>query len=84
MPKAEEPAAVEPFIDETETAPPPPPEVQSATTVKVRITKMGAGKVSTGAHTPMIGDDTYPAGAMVDLPLNVAQRLEGIGFAEIQ
>lgn len=52
--------------------------------VKVRITKMGDGKVSMGIHVAGIGEAYYEKGEMVDLPLDVAQRIESRGFAEIQ
>lgn len=81
MPKAEPVADI---IDETETTAPPPPTKQSAETVKVRVTKLGDGKVSTGRHIAMIGDEMHKANDILELPLNVAQALEKVGFAEIQ
>ena len=58
------------------------PKIQLAT---VRVTKMGAGKVSNGVHHAVLGDEYYEAGEVVaDMPLAIAEALEQRGYAEIQ
>jgi hypothetical protein len=58
------------------------PKVQLTT---VRVTKMGAGKISNGVHHAVLGDEYYEAGEVVaDVPLPIAEALEQRGFAEIQ
>jgi hypothetical protein len=52
--------------------------------VSVRITKFGAGRVSTGVHIIGVGDVTWGAGDIVALPDRIAAELEKRGFAEIQ
>jgi hypothetical protein len=52
--------------------------------VKVRITKLGAGKVSTGVHIAASGDVMASAGDMLTVPQDVADALEARGLAEIQ
>ena len=51
---------------------------------EVRITKFGAGKVSTGEHVPEQGDKMAKAGDILTVHLSVAEELEAKGFAEIQ
>ena len=52
--------------------------------VNTRITKMGDGKVSMGIHVAGIGEACYERNEEPELPLDVAQRLDDLGFAEIQ
>ena len=52
--------------------------------VKVRVTRLGAGKVSTGVHVAVEGEVMADAGAILAVPEGVAQALEARGFAEIQ
>jgi hypothetical protein len=52
--------------------------------VTVRITRQGAGLVSTGEHRPFAGDATHPAGALLELGRDAAEALEARGLAEIQ
>ena len=52
--------------------------------VKVRVTRLGAGKVSTGVHVAVAGEAMAQAGDMLTLPKAVADALEARGFAEIQ
>lgn len=52
--------------------------------VSVRVTKQGAGQVSTGEHRPFEGDATWPAGALVELAREAAEALEARGLVEIQ
>lgn len=42
--------------------------------VKCRITRRGADKVSTGRHEPMLGDETYAEGEVIELPLSIARE----------
>jgi hypothetical protein len=55
-----------------------------AALVSLRITKFGAGKVSTGRHRAGEGDACFAAGAVAELPREVALALEARGFGEIQ
>lgn len=57
----------------------PPPTI-----VKVRVTKMGAGKVSMGVHVPGVGDAFYEKDEMPEFELSIAQSLEDRGYVEIQ
>lgn len=52
--------------------------------VKIRITKLGAGKVSTGVHVAVEGEVMAEAGAILAVPQAVAEELEARGLAEIQ
>jgi hypothetical protein len=52
--------------------------------VKVRITKRGDGKISTGEHEPGLGDLTYEHREEVSMPRGRALELEEQGFVEIQ
>lgn len=52
--------------------------------VKVRVTKMGHGKISMGDHVGGLGDLTYDHNEEPELPLSMAQELEDRGFVEIQ
>lgn len=52
--------------------------------IKVRVTKLGAGKVSTGAHVAVEGEVMAEAGAIITVPQDVADALEARGFGEIQ
>lgn len=52
--------------------------------VSLRITKFGDGKVSTGRHLAGTGDEFFAAGAVAQLPRDVALALEQRGFGEIQ
>jgi hypothetical protein len=40
--------------------------------VRCRITRRGADKISTGRHEPMLGDEKYAEGEIVELPLSIA------------
>lgn len=42
--------------------------------VRCRITRRGADKISTGRHEPMLGDETYAEGELIDLPLSIARE----------
>ena len=52
--------------------------------VKVRVTKLGGGKVSTGVHIAVEGEVTAKAGDLLTVPPAVADELEARGLAEIQ
>jgi hypothetical protein len=52
--------------------------------VKIRVTKLGAGKVSTGVHVAVEGEVMAGAGDMFTVPQIVADALEAQGLAEIQ
>ena len=52
--------------------------------VRVRVTKMGDGKISTGKHDPRGGDEKYEAGEMFAIGKGIADQLEAKGYAEIQ
>ena len=52
--------------------------------VKVRITKLGAGKVSIGVHVAVPREVMAKAGDMLTVPQAVADELEARGFAETQ
>ena len=52
--------------------------------VIVRVTKKGAGQISTGVNITGMGDMTYEAGEMPEMDLLVAKDLEERGFVEIQ
>lgn len=66
-------------VPEIVTAAPAEAPAPSAGSVKVRITKMGDGKVHTGR-----GADTFKWNDEPSFPLDVAEALEARGFAEIQ
>ena len=51
---------------------------------KIRVTKLGAGKVSTGVHIAVEGEVMAGAGDMLTVPQEVAEALEAQGLAEIQ
>ena len=57
---------------------------QNDSEVKVRITRLGAGKVSTGVHVAVEGEVMAEAGAILTVPEDVAEALEARGFAEVQ
>jgi hypothetical protein len=42
--------------------------------VRCRVTRRGADKISTGRHEPMLGDETYAEGEIVDLALSIARE----------
>ena len=52
--------------------------------VTVRVTKKGAGQISTGVNIAGMGDMTYDYGDTPVLDLLVAKELEERGFVEIQ
>ena len=52
--------------------------------VNVRITKFGAGKVSTGEHVAVTGDVMASQGQVLVVTDEVAMALESRGLAEIQ
>jgi hypothetical protein len=49
---------------------PEPPEP----VVICRVTRRGADKISTGRHEPMLGDETYAEGELIELPLSIARE----------
>ena len=51
--------------------------------VNVRVTKLGADKVSMGVHASGIGDAYFEHGETTVLPVSVAKTLEERGFVEI-
>lgn len=51
--------------------------------VRVRVTKFGAGKVSTGVHIPEVGDKMAEKDEILIVDQSVADALEKKGFAEI-
>jgi len=51
--------------------------------VTVKITKFGAGKVSTGNHIAGEGDELADAGAELRVDADTAEALEERGFAEV-
>ena len=52
--------------------------------VKIRVTRLGAGRVSTGVHVAVEGEVMAQAGDMLSVPQVVAEALEAQGLAEIQ
>jgi hypothetical protein len=52
--------------------------------VKLRITKLGGGKVSTGVDVAAIGETMAQAGDILTVPQSVAEELGARGLAEIQ
>jgi len=52
--------------------------------VKMRVTRLGAGKVSTGFHVAALGETMAETGAILTVPGAVADELEARGLAEIQ
>ena len=52
--------------------------------VKIRVTRLGAGRVSTGVHVAVEGEVMTQAGDMPSVPQVVAEALEAQGLAEIQ
>jgi hypothetical protein len=51
--------------------------------VNVRVTKLGADKVSMGVHASGIGDAYFEHAEETALPVSVAKTLEERGFVEI-
>ena len=54
----------------------------SGSNVRVRITKFGDGKVSSGEHVAGEGDVMLSAGAEIQVSAATAEDLEARGFAE--
>jgi len=52
--------------------------------VKIRVTKLGAGKVSTGVHVAAEGELFADAGDILAVAHDAAEELEARGFVEIQ
>lgn len=53
--------------------------------IEVKVTKMGAGKISTGNFDPALGGQTYfRRGEYALVPLATGQALEERGFAEME
>lgn len=52
--------------------------------VLVRVLKRGHGKVSTGNHHPVTGDELYAQGDTFSIAKNIADDLEDLGYVEIQ
>jgi hypothetical protein len=52
--------------------------------VKIRVTRLGAGRVSTGVHIAASGEVMAAAGDLLTVPQDVADALEAQGLAEIQ
>lgn len=73
-----------PKADEATDTPAPKssPVAQSAKTVKVTITKFGAGKVSTGLHVAGEGDIMADRGHELIVSETIAAALEAKGLAE--
>ena len=44
--------------------------------VQCRVPRRGADKISTGRHEPLLGDETYAEGEVVNLPLSIARELQ--------
>lgn len=59
-------------------------EASNGKAVKVRVTKLGGGKVSTGRHVAVEGEVMAKAGDILAVPQAVADALEARGLAEIQ
>lgn len=78
----------------TETVETPEVEALPPGSVRVRITKLGDGKVSTGEEAQIhpggpenkdfVIQPTFKKGAFVVLPESIAKNLEKRGFAEIE
>ena len=49
---------------------PEPPEP----VVRCRVTRRGADRISTGRHEPMLGDETYAEGEIIELPRSIARE----------
>lgn len=58
-------------------------EMSHGAIVKVRITKFGAGKVSTGVHIAEKGDKMAERDEVIEVAHSVAVTLEERGLAEI-
>lgn len=67
--------------EETETHAPPLPR-QSINLVKVKVTKFGSGKVSTGVHVTGEGDIMAANGDVLEVSETIAKALESLGLAE--
>ena len=52
--------------------------------VTVRVTKAGDGKISTGKHVAMLGDEFYEQGEEYSVARSIAEALEVRGYVEIQ
>ena len=52
--------------------------------VSVRVTKLGADRISTGKHYPDLGDEFYAQGEVFEVAKSTADILEDRGFVEIQ
>ncbi len=52
--------------------------------VLVRVTKRGHGKISTGHHDSVTGDELYAQGEEFSVAKNIADELEDLGYVEIQ
>jgi hypothetical protein len=51
--------------------------------VKVKVTKRGDGKISTGVHNAAMGDELYEQGETFSIAKNIADELEDRGFVMI-
>lgn len=76
----EKPAKPEPVVEPLVEAEKPVPKGH----VTVRVTKFGAGKVSTGEYVVSVGNLYHEAGDMISVPREVGEALEKRGFGEIQ
>lgn len=60
------------------------PAKPSVGNVFVRITKFGAGRVSTGEHVAEVGDIMADMDDVLEVSEDVGKSLEGKGYGEIQ
>ncbi|MCR6660718.1 MAG: hypothetical protein NVV72_15740 [Asticcacaulis sp.] len=58
------------FKKEIETGP-----QEAEPTVRVRVTKQGHGKISTGVHNATDGEEFFAEGEEIDLPKSIAEAL---------
>lgn len=57
---------------------------QAVEKVRVRVLKLGDGKIAMGVHIAGIGDAHYERGEQFDIELPIAQSLEDKGYVEIE
>ena len=58
------------FKKEIETGP-----EEAEPTVRVRVTRQGHGKISTGKHDPRDGEEFFAEGEEIELPKSIAEAL---------
>lgn len=61
-----------------------PEKNSSGGTVKIKVTKFGGGKVSTGEHVAELGDVMAKGGDILEVDKSVAEAMEATGYGEIQ